>query len=171
MNLRAEFVGSFPRAVAGVGMAAFGPLDLGPNSDTYGTITSTPKAGWDGFDPVGAVQHLLPGVPCAITTDVAGAAYGEAHRGAVPGARDLTYLTVGTGVGVGLLRDGELSVGGGWPKAAHIPFQRRPNDVFAKRVGPSGARGSSQSLVVELTALEGEAGLKGALLMAERAVA
>ncbi|SDP16908.1 fructokinase [Microbacterium testaceum StLB037] len=248
----AEFLAPLAGAIRGVGIAAFGPLDLDCSSSNYGAITTSPKTGWDGFALLAAVQDLLPGVPCLITTDVAGAAYGEAQRGALRGARDLAYVTIGTGVGLGLLQRGELMVGTGWPEAAHIPVQRHPDDAFAgvcrfhgdcleglasgpaiaarnlelqqtgvlrsakqdldvtafyiaqliatlyycfgservvlgggvmktsglietirwelaKRVGPPGSRGSSRSLSVELTALDGEAGLVGALLLAGEA--
>jgi len=42
-----------------IGLASFGPLDLNPNSQTYGYITSTPKPGWRDFDLRGALVRGL----------------------------------------------------------------------------------------------------------------
>src|SRR5919109_188216 len=56
-------------AIAALGIASFGPLDLDPRSPTYGFITTTPKPGWRGVDLVGPLRAAL-GVPVALETDV-----------------------------------------------------------------------------------------------------
>jgi hypothetical protein len=51
------------------------------DSTRYGYITSTPKAGWQNTDFLGAFQRAFPDVPCAIDTDVNGAALAELRLG------------------------------------------------------------------------------------------
>ena len=92
--------------LAAIGIASFGPLDLNKNSQTYGYITSTPKPGWNHFDFRGAVEGRLH-VPVAFDTDVNAAAIGEQYW--VPENRSLdpfVYVTVGTGIGVGVIVNG-----------------------------------------------------------------
>jgi fructokinase len=89
-----------------VGVASFGPLDLNRNSPTYGYITSTPKAGWNNVDLYGEVQKKLQ-VPMAFDTDVNAAAYGEQYW--IPENRGMdpfVYMTVGTGIGIGVIVNG-----------------------------------------------------------------
>ncbi len=88
--------------VRSVGIASFGPLDLNPRSPTFGFITTTPKAGWAQVDIAGLVGRGLH-VPVHIDTDVNGAALAESLWGAGQGRDPLIYITVGTGIGGGLL--------------------------------------------------------------------
>lgn len=107
--------------VSAVGVGFFGPLDR-----AQGRITCTPKSGWPGADIQGALSGL--GVPVVIDTDVNAAALGEAWRGAGQGAQTLMYLTVGTGIGGGLLHE-QRPVGGRWhPEVGHIPLPREADD-------------------------------------------
>lgn len=118
--------------IAAVGVGSFGPVDVDPASPTYGYVTSTPKPGWRGTDVVGTLRRAL-GVPVTITTDVNGAALGEHRWGAGVGAADLAYVTVGTGVGAGVISGGRLLAGSGFPEIAHVPVSRHPDDVFPGR--------------------------------------
>jgi len=89
-----------------VGIASFGPLDLNPDSPTYGYITTTPKAGWKQTDLYGEIHRRLQ-VPVAFDTDVNAAAFGEQYW--MPENRSLDpflYMTVGTGIGVGVIING-----------------------------------------------------------------
>lgn len=92
--------------LAAVGIATFGPVDLNPASSTYGYITTTPKPDWSQVDLQGQVRHAL-GLPVAFDTDVNAAAFGEHYW--VPENRSLDpflYITIGTGIGVGVLANG-----------------------------------------------------------------
>jgi fructokinase len=92
--------------LAAVGIASFGPLDLDPNSPTYGYITTTPKAGWDQIDLCGEIRRRLQ-VPVAFDTDVNAAAFGEQYWIQANRLLDpFLYMTVGTGVGVGVIVNG-----------------------------------------------------------------
>jgi fructokinase len=104
----AEFFAPYVKRgeLAAVGVASFGPLDLNRNSPTYGYITSTPKPGWNQFDFRGEIASRLH-VPVAFDTDVNAAAIGEQYW--VPENRSLdpfVYVTVGTGIGVGVIVNG-----------------------------------------------------------------
>jgi fructokinase len=89
-----------------VGIASFGPLDLNPDSPTYGYITTTPKSGWKWVDLYGEIQRRL-NVPVALDTDVNAAAYGERYWNPENKLLDpFVYVTVGTGIGVGVIANG-----------------------------------------------------------------
>lgn len=116
--------------LAAVGIASFGPLDLDPASPRYGHITTTPKAGWTGADLVGYLARRLK-VPVALDTDVNGAAYAEHRWGATRGTRVSAYVTVGTGIGGGIVADGHSWRGLAHPEMGHVPVSRHPRDEFA----------------------------------------
>src|SRR5262249_1980415 len=88
-------------ALAGLGVASVGPLDLDPRSPAYGAITETPKPGWSGADLVASLRVL--GRPIALATDVHGAGLAEWRWGAARGCRTMVYVTVGTGIGGAVL--------------------------------------------------------------------
>ncbi|ALS57822.1 hypothetical protein APU90_08595 [Rathayibacter toxicus] len=127
----AAFLRDVGEPLAAVGVASFGPLEVDARSPNFGRITVTPKRGWEGVDLLGAVAAAAPGARTALVTDVNGAALAEGRWGAAVGERDCVYLTVGTGVGAGVLSGGRLLAGSGWPEVAHIPVRRHPEDIFA----------------------------------------
>ena len=89
-----------------LGIASFGPVSIDHGSADYGHITSTPKPGWAGQD-VGRRLATRAGVPTGFHTDVVGAALAEARWGAARGLSDIAYVTVGTGIGAGLIAGGK----------------------------------------------------------------
>ena len=104
--------------VAAFGVASFGPIDVRPASPTYGTFTTTPKPGWSGArynDLLGPFR-----VPIVVDTDVNGAALGEWLTGAGRGCDTLAYTTVGTGVGTGVLHQGNSIMGFSHFESGHI---------------------------------------------------
>ena len=112
-----------------LGIASFGPVDLDPRSPTYGHITSTPKPGWAGADVLRRLRQTA-GVPPAFDTDVNGAALAEMRWGAGQGFDDFAYVTVGTGVGVGLIANGLPMRGFAHCELGHIRVARLPGDNF-----------------------------------------
>ncbi len=112
-----------------VGIAAFGPLVVDPNSPDYGRMLATPKPGWAGSNLRAELQRAL-GVPVAVDTDVNCAAIAEQRIGAGKGQRSLAYVTVGTGIGCGLAIDGRSLKGALHPEAGHLPVVRREDDAF-----------------------------------------
>ena len=115
---------------AALGIGSFGPLELDPGSPEYGQITSTPKPGWRGTDVLGRLE-LAAGVPAAFDTDVNGAALAEMRWGAGQGFDDFAYVTVGTGVGVGLIVNGQPTRGFAHCELGHIRVARLAGDDFA----------------------------------------
>jgi fructokinase len=114
--------------LAALGIASFGPVDLDPASNTYGYITTTPKPGWANVDFAGAMSAAL-GLPVFFDTDVNAAALGEYVWGAGRGCDPLIYLTVGTGVGGGLLVGGKPVHGLQHPEMGHMYLPRDPEEV------------------------------------------
>jgi fructokinase len=110
--------------VQAVGIGSFGPVDLHPGSPTFGYITATPKLAWRHFDLAGSIRHGL-GVPIGFDTDVNAAALAEARWGAAQGLDNFLYLTVGTGIGGGVLVSGQPLHGLIHPEMGHI---RVPHD-------------------------------------------
>lgn len=117
----------FAEAGAGIsalGIGSFGPVDLNPESSSWGHITSTPKPGWHNTDLAGPFRRALQ-VPVAFDTDVNAAALGEARWGAARGLKSCVYLTVGTGIGGGAVIGGKLLRGMLHPEMGHM---RVPHD-------------------------------------------
>lgn len=115
-----------------IGVAAFGPVDIDPGSPAYGTVLRTPKPGWAGANWVDGL-HRLP-CPVTVDTDVNGAALGEWRLGAGRGHNTLAYVTVGTGIGAGVLRNGRSLSGIGHFEMGHIyPPHDYESDPFPGR--------------------------------------
>lgn len=112
---------------AALGIASFGPIDLDPASPTWGFITTTPKPGWSQVDMAQRLSRGL-GVPVAFDTDVNGAALAEMRWGAGQGMADFAYITVGTGIGVGLIVNGAPTRGFGHSELGHVRVARLPGD-------------------------------------------
>jgi fructokinase len=106
-------------SIAAFGVASFGPIDFDPASPGYGTFTTTPKPGWAGARFHDVLSRF--GAPIVVDTDVNGAALGEWESGAGQGCRTLAYTTVGTGIGTGVLRDGQSLMGFSHFESGHIP--------------------------------------------------
>lgn len=122
--------------IAALGIASFGPVDLDPHSPHYGYITSTPKQGWADTDVVGTVQAAFPDIPIGFDTDVNGAALGEHQWGAAQSWDTLAYLTVGTGIGGGVIVQGQAAHGLIHPEIGHILVPRRSDDPLERGVCP-----------------------------------
>ena len=110
-----------------IGVGAFGPLDLRPASTTFGYITTTPKPGWAQTDLVGTLRRGL-GLPVYLDTDVNAAALAERRWGAGQQLDTLAYVTVGTGIGGGILHRGRPIHGLMHPEIGHIFVRRHPAD-------------------------------------------
>ncbi len=113
--------------IAALGIASFGPVDLDMRSSTYGFITSTSKPGWRFVDVAGPLARAF-GVPTGFDTDVNGAALAEGRWGAAREFADFAYVTVGTGVGVGLVVNGALVYGFCHPELGHARVGRLAGD-------------------------------------------
>jgi fructokinase len=115
--------------IAALGVASFGPVDLNRTSSRYGFITSTAKPGWRNTDIARRLAKLFP-IPVGFDTDVNGAALAEGRWGAAKHLADFAYVTVGTGVGVGLVVDGRPAYGFSHSELGHIRIVRKPGDTW-----------------------------------------
>ena len=116
-----------PRAL---GIASFGPVAVDPRSPDYGHLLATPKPGWAGTDVLGALSAGFDD-RVALHTDVTAAALAEGRWGAARGLDDHLYVTVGTGIGMGLVVGGRPVMGLMHPEAGHFRVRRVTGDRFA----------------------------------------
>ena len=112
-----------------IGVASFGPLDLQRDSRTFGRIGATPKERWTGVDLAGFFSGRFA-VPVGFTTDVIGAALAEGRWGAARGLTDYAYITVGTGIGVGMVVAGKPVLGCHHPEMGHVRVVRCAGDAW-----------------------------------------
>ncbi|WP_461212788.1 ROK family protein [Lacticaseibacillus sp. GG6-2] len=130
------FFAQYP-ALKTMGIASFGPIEIRHHSPKYGFITDTPKPGWKDTDFVGAIRKQFHG-PIAWTTDVNGSAYGEYVLADLFNEKidSLVYYTVGTGVGAGVVQNGDFLGTLGHPEMGHIYVKRHPDDLAFKGLCP-----------------------------------
>lgn len=112
------------RRPSAIGIGSFGPVDLNLESPTWGYVTTTPKPGWQHVAVASVIRERL-GVPVAFDNDVTAAAIGEHRWGAGRDVEVLCYLTVGTGIGGGLVVHGQPWHGLVHPEVGHL---RIPHD-------------------------------------------
>lgn len=115
----------FPDLVS-IGIGCFGPLDLNPQSSTFGSITKTPKPGWSHTPIVNILEQKLQ-LPVAIDTDVNAAAMGEKMWGSGKEEDNLLYITIGTGIGGGAVVNGKPVHGLIHPEMGHIHIPHDKN--------------------------------------------
>ncbi|HPZ26357.1 MAG TPA: ROK family protein [Kaistella sp.] len=93
------------RQFDGIGVGA-------PNANYYrGTIEQAPNLRWKGIVPFAELMTAKFGVPCKMTNDANAAALGEMMFGAARGMKDFIMITLGTGVGSGIISNGQLIYG------------------------------------------------------------
>ena len=102
-----------------IGIASFGPIGIDRAAPSYGHITATTKPDWADTDVAGRLQRRY-GVPTGFHTDVVGAGLAEGQWGAAKGLADHAYITIGTGVGVGLIAGNKPVVGMTHSELGHI---------------------------------------------------
>jgi len=110
-----------------LGIASFGPVDIDPGSATYGTITGTAKPGWHNA-PIGPELSDALGLRFYLDTDVNAALVAEMRWGAAQGLSSAAYMTVGTGIGVGVHLNGALVGHPTHPEFGHIRVPRHVDD-------------------------------------------
>lgn len=112
-----------------IGIASFGPLQLDHSAPGFGSMLRTPKVGWSG---AAVASALIQGFDCPwnIDTDVNGAALAEYRWGAGAGCDSLCYITIGTGLGGGILIGGRAVHGAMHPELGHLRVRRIAGDEF-----------------------------------------
>jgi fructokinase len=115
--------------LAAIGVASFGPVEVNPASPAYGQILKTPKPGWAGADFRAALAGF--NCPVAVDSDVNGAALAEWRTAKGQGVVNLAYATIGTGIGVGVVRGGATLPGLHHFEMGHIrPARDAARDPF-----------------------------------------
>ncbi len=114
--------------LAAIGIASFGPVDLRAGS-SYGRLLNTPKLAWIGASVLEPIEAAFD-VPIGLGSDVEGAALAEGASGAARGLENFVYVTVGTGIGMGVVVRGGLVRGMLHPELGHIAVRRQPGDEF-----------------------------------------
>ena len=113
-----ESVGGVEK-IKGMGVGA-------PNGNYYnGTIEFAPNLPWRGVIPLAALFEEKIGIPTALTNDANAAAIGEMTYGAARGMKDFIMITLGTGVGSGIVRSPSSQHHG--PDHNIHPFHIRPS--------------------------------------------
>lgn len=132
LSRAAELLGRWnaEKRLASLGVASFGPVRVDPSAADYGTMLDTPKPGWRGTRVLEALGRELH-CPAAVDTDVNGAALAEYEFGAARGCRSAVYLTIGTGIGGGVLVNGAPVHGVMHPEIGHARVRRVTGDSFA----------------------------------------
>lgn len=93
------------KKIQGIGIGA-------PNGNFYtGTIEYAPNLLWKGVVPLAEMVSKAFNVPAALTNDANAAAVGEMMYGAARGMKDFIMITLGTGVGSGIVANGQLILG------------------------------------------------------------
>jgi len=112
-------------APTAIGVAAFGPVSVNKSRPDYGQMLKTPKPGWAGFSIVGALKTEFPDVRVEIETDVNAALLAEAN-----GFSDAAYITIGAGIGGGVMADGNLLHGAVHSEFGHWFPRKAAGDDF-----------------------------------------
>lgn len=113
-----------------IGVGSFGPIRVRREAADYGVMLATPKVAWQGFPVAEFLRESMQGMEVRLDTDVNAAALAEATIGAAAGQPDMAYITVGTGVGAGILTGGRLVHGAVHPELGHLRVPRHPGDGF-----------------------------------------
>ena len=102
-----------PLIIANGGVDKIKGIGIGaPNGNYYsGTIEFAPNLPWKGVIPLAAMFEERLGIPTALTNDANAAGIGEMTYGAARGMKDFIMITLGTGVGSGIVVNGQLVYG------------------------------------------------------------
>ncbi len=115
-----------------LGIGSFGPLMLNKNSPNYGKFLKTPKEGWSDFDLLSCLREALGDeIIIHIDTDVNTAVQAEVEQGAAKGLENVCYVTVGTGIGAGIMVDGKILRGRMHTEVGHIVVNESPLEPVA----------------------------------------
>ncbi|MEX1378374.1 MAG: ROK family protein [Eubacteriales bacterium] len=115
--------------ISSFGIGCFGPVEINPDSEKYGTILNTPKIKWRNYNLIDDLKKYF-NIPIKIDTDVNAAALGEYKMGHGIGKRSVLYITIGTGVGAGFVIEGKTLYGLSHPEMGHVLVRQMKEDEF-----------------------------------------
>ena len=104
-----------PSVVIGIGMGVPGPVKKD------GTVEKCPNIGWINYDAAGRLERLC-NIKTYVLNDANSAALGEVWQGAAKGCENAVMITLGTGIGGGIVSDGKIITGshGGGGEIGHM---------------------------------------------------
>ena len=115
--------------ILSLGIASFGPIEKRNSVSKFGYILETPKIGWNNIDIVSILKKKLQ-LPITFDTDVIAAAKAEYHWGNIKSSSLIVYITIGTGIGAGILKDGMAISDLIHPEMGHMRIPRIQKDTF-----------------------------------------
>ncbi len=127
MNMVVDFFKN--KNIEAMGIGCFGPICLNKKSADYGCITTTPKLLWQNYNIVKKIKDNF-NIPVGFDTDVNAAALGEFTWGKAKGLNSCVYMTIGTGIGAGLIVEGNLVHGLLHPEVGHMMICHEERDLF-----------------------------------------
>lgn len=153
--------------VDALGIGTFGPIDISPSSRTFGYILDTPKPGWSGTNFKGFFEKEL-GIPVVMTTDVNASCYGEYIARGRDDSKTYFYITIGTGIGAGMVQAGEMIGLNNHPEMGHMLIKRYPGDDYEGHCPFHGAN-CAEGMAAG-PSLEGRTGIPGEKLSRDNEV-
>lgn len=121
--------------IRSIGIGSFGPLSLNRQAADFGSITTTSKPGWSHFPLLRELQAVLS-AELSLETDVNCAAIAEILYGAGKDLEQICYVTIGTGIGVGVVINGKPFGGSNHLEAGHMFVRPAPGDEKFEGVCP-----------------------------------
>jgi len=118
--------------IESLGIGSFGPIVLDTKSKDYGTLVAESKEGWNGVNVVTSLSKITSNI--ILDTDVNAAAYGEYNYGSGQKCRTLVYVTIGTGIGAGILLNGKSHMGNFHLEIGHMQIPNPDNSVGVCRI-------------------------------------
>jgi glucokinase len=118
--------------VIGIGIGSPGNIDA-----ASGAVLYSPNFGWENA-PLGETLRKKFGIPVFVANDARCATLGEYTFGVGRGTKDFVLLTLGTGIGGGIVARGELVLGNKWGAGEIGHHQIRPDDGFVCSCGKIG---------------------------------
>lgn len=119
-------------SVAGIGIGSPGNIDA-----STGAVLYSPNFGWED-EPLGETLRKKFGIPVYVANDARCATLGEYTHGTGKLTKDFVLLTLGTGIGGGIVANGELLLGHKWGAGEVGHHQIRPDDGFVCSCGKIG---------------------------------
>ena len=119
---------------------ALGIAIAGPTNARTGVVSQTPNIGWETPFNLGETLGNSLGMPVVVYGDTKAEALGELHLGEYPGCKNFVYITVGIGIGTGIISDGRLFHGstGAAGEIGHIKMTSRLHGADRRLCGCGG---------------------------------
>lgn len=135
LNQVKNYLLKYKDQIKSIGICTFGPIDKNKKSPTFGYITSTPKPNWAHTNVLEllGIYDEFKGIPFIFDTDVNAPAlseYSYLKDSSSSSISSCSYVTVGGGIGVGLVVNDQPVTGLMHPEGGHINVKLHPRDTL-----------------------------------------